>query len=384
MLNIKSLVALNMRQVVFRATAPAPPAASVPMLITGIPGLCTSTQYVAQGGVLVQPFLNVYYNNILYTLSASQDKILGFFGSKLIATRFIRGFDVNQRIVAIDFRPSNQQLYVLGNGALGAQLYIADLTSSICDIALTPVAGIIQTGGGDVIQLTSRVSMDFNPVTDLLRIVTIDGQNILVNADTGIGVIENNLVYPDGSTPSIAAIAHSNNIASAVNTTLYGIDLQRHTLVRIAGNTGVTTSLGSLGFSFTDVQGFDLQEQDPFAPTAEDLNIRAFLVVRHVTGSYFINLVNGDAAVSGVPLGRGLSVRDVAFSVIRFDVDITKIQVTLYVNGNAVQIFESNVPYNACRGLRLQPGDVVSATVTMSDGTPVPSITITELRMMLT
>lgn len=373
-------MACNTNQLVFRATTPALDAASVPMLVTNYD--CSEIQYIVPiRSYLTSPSIKEYSSNLIYTLSASLDRIITLYNAQLIENRKIIGLQINQRATGIDFRPSTQQLYLLGYGAGGGQLYIADITSSNCEVRLTPVGGPIQTAMGDIVILTGRISMDFNPVTDLLRVVTSTGQNILVNPNTGIATIEANLTK-NGVTPNIVAIAHTNNLPTAVNTVLYGIDQTDHTLVRIEpANAGIVTTVGYLGFPFTDVQGFDIQNQDPTLNTDFNVIITAILVLRDISGVYEINLDRGAAHAAGTPLGRALAIRDIALVPVPFDFDVNLLRVTLYKNGSVVYVFKPNDRiFNECIKIPLEAGDVLTATLSMSDGSLLPSSIIVALK----
>ena len=90
------------------------------------------------------------------------------------------------------------------------------------------------------------VGFDVNPVVDLLRIVTGAGSNLRVNPSDGtLTTVDTPLFYDNttadgdpidvnaGANPTIAGIAHSNNVANAVATTVFGLDAGLDILVTL-------------------------------------------------------------------------------------------------------------------------------------------------------
>jgi hypothetical protein len=115
------------------------------------------------------------------------------------------------------------------------------------------------------------IGMDFNPVPDLLRVVSDSDENFRLNPNTGaVAGTDSALAFVSGdpnfgANPSVVAAAYTNNFGGAALTTLYGIDYTRDVLVRQGGvngipspNTGQLTTIGALGFDTTDDVGFDI------------------------------------------------------------------------------------------------------------------------------
>lgn len=176
----------------------------------------------------------------------------------IISTVPINGLQPGEVILASDIRPSTGQLYLLGSSH---RLYTMDtggVEASIVGSFLVPISG---TG----------VGMDFNPVTDQLRVVTEFGENIRLNPNTG-AVIDFDPLTPGTQadidlTPgaNVVAIAYSNNTAGSGATTLYGIDSVTNSIVRIGGvggnpspNIGTVTTIGSMGVDTTNLASFDI------------------------------------------------------------------------------------------------------------------------------
>lgn len=169
----------------------------------------------------------------------------------------ITGIIAGHTLRGIDFRPSTGQLYAMSTDAGGGigQLYTIDLTTG----AATTVGGTIALTGST----STRVSMDFNPVVDALRVVTGTGQNFRVNPNTGALIAQDTNI---SGTPLIAGVAYSNNLVGATQTTLYAYDFISDSLGTIGGingvpspNGGVFSAIGGSGITtFNAALGFDI------------------------------------------------------------------------------------------------------------------------------
>lgn len=162
----------------------------------------------------------------------------------------------------IDFRPSNSQLYALtvDSNDLPARIYrINPGTGQAAFVTFTsqPILGFWH-------------SIDFDPVTDKLRVVCsgIDAPSYIVDVDSGQTEKKAVLKYYPASngeenTSNIAGLAYTNNVANAPNTMLWGIDIGRDILVKINPPNypeGTVFSWGSLGVDTTSLVGFDVQQ----------------------------------------------------------------------------------------------------------------------------
>jgi hypothetical protein len=147
----------------------------------------------------------------------------------------ISGIVPGQTLRGIDFRPSNGQLYAMSSSGTAAQLYTVNLATAVA----TPVgAGLTLTGN-----TSTRISLDFNPVPDALRVVTGSGQSYRVNANTGALIAQDTNI---SGTPLISGIAYTNNNFGATQTTLYGYDFNLDNLGTIGGINGVPSPNGGL------------------------------------------------------------------------------------------------------------------------------------------
>ncbi|MGQ0626637.1 MAG: DUF4394 domain-containing protein [Phycisphaerales bacterium] len=179
----------------------------------------------------------------------------------------LTGTTPNHQVTAIDFRPATGELYALSidfTTGTSAQLYTVNLATG----ALTTVGAGFAIAGN----LSSRVSMDFNPTVDRVRIVTGSRQNYRAHPVTGALVLQDgNLTYAvgdanEGATPAIVGAAYTNNFAGATTTTLFGWDFNNDRLVSIippnsgtlntiGGPAGFVTSDGGVGFDISGVTG---------------------------------------------------------------------------------------------------------------------------------
>lgn len=198
-------------------------------------------------------------------------------------TREIKTHGVKGRLIGIDFRPANGQLYGLSDASI---LYTIDPESGAATPAstlTTPFSGRAQTG------------FDFNPSVDRLRIVAGDGQNLRVNVDIGATAVDGTLSYSPkdpnaGKRPGVTASAYTHSIAGAESTKMYNIDSTLDVLaLQDPPNDGVLKTVGSLGVDFAPAAGFDI-----FTDEGGD---QAFAV----SGSnlYTVNLATGAATKAG-------------------------------------------------------------------------------------
>ena len=239
----------------------------------------------------------------------------------------VAGVAAGQSLVGMDFRPANAQLYALGYDtaalapAPNAQLYTLNLTSG----AATPVAPALRLELG---RRTARIGFDFNPVADLIRVVSTTRANYRLSPSTGaLAGTDTNLAYASGSpaTPGIGAVAYTNAFPGAASTTLYAFDELNNGLLSVVSppNGGVLTSpvtamlqvpSGTYGIGAPQAINFDI-----YANAGLNRN-EGFLMEVTAGGSsnfYRFNLSTGLATLVGntVPAAVPFIIRDIAVSV---------------------------------------------------------------------
>jgi hypothetical protein len=229
-------------------------------------------------------------NALISFNSAAPGTILGSVG--------ITGLQVDERVLGIDARPANGQLYALGSSG---RLYAIDAISGYALQVGVPLS--VSLNGSDF-------GVDFNPVVDRLRVVSNVGQNLRVHPDTGALVSVDTALTPAGG---VAGAAYTENVAGVPFTTLFDIDPTSDTLVRQGGfagipspNLGQLTTIGPLGVDTSAVLGFDIASIDGTAYAA--------LTVSGLAQLYRIDLSTGAATLVG-QIGTGAPIRGLTASM---------------------------------------------------------------------
>jgi hypothetical protein len=196
----------------------------------------------------------------------------------------LTGLGTGESLLQIDFRPANQVLYGLVQGAAPStgsttapsqQLYyVATVDPDTGAVAKVDTTGFAPPSPGNS-TLQPPVVMDINPVGDYLRVIDNPGSatsttvnNLEVapsaNSDGTVTVTsDGNTLYFNsndvnaGEKPELVAIAHSNSVGGATTTTLYGLELTTQSLVRIT-TSGQLYTIAALGHGFVADAGFDI------------------------------------------------------------------------------------------------------------------------------
>jgi hypothetical protein len=239
----------------------------------------------------------------------------------------VAGVAAGQSLVGLDFRPANAQLYALGYDTAAvaptpnAQLYTLNLTSA----AATPVGAAVRLELG---RRTARIGFDFNPVADLIRVVSTTRTNYRLSPTTGaLAGTDTNLTYASGApaTPGIGAVAYTNSYPGATSTTLYAFDELNNGLLSVVSppNGGVLTApvtvmfqvpSGTYGIGSPQAVDFDI-----YANASLNRN-EGFLMEVTAGGSsnfYRFNLSTGLATLVGntVPAVLPFIIRDIAVGI---------------------------------------------------------------------
>lgn len=194
----------------------------------------------------------------------------------------IIGLQPNEKIVGLDMRPANGQLYALGNTC---RIYTINASNGAATMLGTmPLSPSLN--GKDF-------GFDFNPVVDRIRVVSNTGQNLRLNPETGeVAATDGNL---NPGTPFVTAAAYSNNFAGTTATALYAIDTSNDKLFKqMPPNDGTLVEIGALGVNAEASNGFDIGGTSGKA--------YAILTVAGSNKIYEINLGTGAATtLSGFP-----------------------------------------------------------------------------------
>jgi hypothetical protein len=144
----------------------------------------------------------------------------------------ITGLQTGETIVGMDMRPSKGQIYALGSSS---RLYTVNIGTG----------EFTQVGSGAFSTLLNGTSFgfDFNPVEDVIRLVSNTGQNLRINPTTAAVTVDANITP---ITAKISAAAFSSNFAGATTTALYVIDNTTNKLFAQEPITGKITEIADL------------------------------------------------------------------------------------------------------------------------------------------
>jgi hypothetical protein len=240
------------------------------------------------------------------------NQIVAFPANNPTNVRMLKVMGVNGKLVGIDQRPANGLLYGLSDKS---KLYTINLETGMA----TQVSSLAQPLSTD-----AKISMDFNPVPDRLRVVDEQGNNFRINVDTGEVTTDKPLAYiPEdantGKQPKVSAIAYTNAFAgppSPAGVTpptrtaqMFDLDTGLNLLAQQAPpNDGRLKTIGSLGLDLNSKVGFDI-----FSPQMGENT--AFVATDSTL--YTINLMTGNSSMVG-KIGHGkMNLIDLAATALR-------------------------------------------------------------------
>lgn len=208
-------------------------------------------------------------------------------------TKSVAVSGVNGTLLGVDFRPANGKLYSISSTN---DIYTIDTKTGAATLEST--LSPLSFAGGQI------SGFDFNPAADRLRLEGSNDQNFRINVDTGaIADFDANTpgVQPDGTIayalsdtnagadPNITAVGYTNSfpgVPAGRSTQLYGIDFALDTLVlQNPPNDGTLNTIGSLGFDFDEVGGFDILSLSSGNNTAYATSGGSFYGVDLATGT---------------------------------------------------------------------------------------------------
>ncbi len=158
----------------------------------------------------------------LQVSAAHADTIVALVGEDILAsidtrtakTTALTKIDGIGPVLGVDVRPADGQLYALASDGTVATVDPATGKTTVKSrLDTLPAEGV-------------RVSVDFNPVADKLRIIGSDGTNLRANVDDGKVTQDQPLSFAEadpaaGQNPAIVAGAYANAVKGAKETTLY-------------------------------------------------------------------------------------------------------------------------------------------------------------------
>jgi hypothetical protein len=193
---------------------------------------------------------------------AAADSVIALVGGKSLAmidpdslkvtgTVEVSGAD---GLVGIDVRPMDGMLYGV---TAGGDIVTIDPKSG----AATKKSMLSET-----IPAGARVTVDFNPAADRLRILTDGGMSLRVNVDDGKTTVDGSLKFAEtdmhkGEKPNVVAGAYTNAVKGkkAEKTELYDIDATIPALLKQAPpNDGVLSAVGKIGATLSGPVAFEI------------------------------------------------------------------------------------------------------------------------------
>ena len=205
-------------------------------------------------------------------------------------------------IRAIDFRPSNGQLYGAGydNTTGTFQLFTISTLSGIA----TPVGASSVLPG---FQNSTRLSIDVNPMADALRVITGNGSSYRFNLNTGALIAQDTTFNGATANPIFADVAYTNSVPGATSTQLYAYEYVNDQIVLVnPPNAGTYTIIGSTGNTSNDAGiGFDISGLTGTAYLSVDPTSSAGTI----DGLYTLNLATGASTLVGL---TGLNLLDIS------------------------------------------------------------------------
>jgi len=169
---------------------------------------------------------------------------------KAMPAKPVKGADGS--VLAIAVRPADGKIY--GLTARG-QLVTIDPATAMA----TQVSRLDKPLDG-----ADRITINFNPMVDRLRIVSSKGGNWRIHPDTGAVTVDGALKYAADSpfsaaTPMITTGSYSNHFAGTKETALYTIDTKLGLMnVQAPPNDGVQQARGRLNVVIPAKAGFDI------------------------------------------------------------------------------------------------------------------------------
>ena len=258
----------------------------------------------------------------------------------------ITGMQSGETALGIDIRAGGStpgQLYALGSTG---RVYTIDTTTGVATQKSQLTADSSDSSDPFTALSGSEYGVDFDDVTDRLRVVSDSGQNLRIDVDSGATITDAPLTSGGSARAGINGAAYTNAFAAACRSTAYFIDSTTDELLTTSDAIGgALTAVGPLGVDASAVSDFEI------ATAADGTNKGyAVLVVGGAPTSYEINLGNGTAASAGpvTRLDANEVVRDTAVAPPATAPAQNPGDVFALTEGNKLLSFNSTWPGKVC------------------------------------
>jgi hypothetical protein len=209
----------------------------------------------------------------------------------------VSGLQSGERILGIDFRPANGQLFALGSTS---RLYRLDTASG----AATPVGNAAFTPALS----GTEFGFDFNPTVDRIRLVSDATQDLRLNPNNGAvaavdGAIGFNAADRNVGTPAnLVASAYTNNFGTSTSTVLFGIESNLDVLVtQSPPNNGTLNTIGALGIDALGPVGFDIMSDQLGTDNGfASINGSLYLINLGSGAAMLIGAINNPSPIAGI------------------------------------------------------------------------------------
>lgn len=170
---------------------------------------------------------------------------------KLVSKESIKGLKTGDSLVGLDYRPADGKLYAIGY--LG-NIYTIDTTTTTAEFKKALKANLADATApftaitGD----KSQIAVNFDPLTDRLRLVGSNGQNLRIDVETGDTTTDGTI----SADATVTAIAHTNSFVGTGSTRLFDIDVKQDRLfLQSSPNDGTLGASAALGVIATGSSG---------------------------------------------------------------------------------------------------------------------------------
>jgi hypothetical protein len=204
---------------------------------------------------------------LIYAYDAIDRRLVSFDAESpgtLLSSVNVTGFLPNESLEGIEFRPSTGELYGITEGDAPASIRLVKI-----NLQSGAVSGV---GSGLLMTASDPFGFDIDAASDIVRITDFAHNNFRLDPDDGslLGM-DSPLHYlpgdPDASAQVYILQAASHHVAPAPASTLYGINYETDSLVRIGGingdpspDSGALTTVGPLGMTAITIGGgFDIE-----------------------------------------------------------------------------------------------------------------------------